>query len=111
MAKSDSSEDDGSETQADAEDAPSSADSAAADADPEDGSPSLDADVDAADATNAPDGADADAADGTDAPVELDSGTQKSYKLCPAGEMHTLQCVGGEWKEMIAWDYPCYDGG
>jgi hypothetical protein len=46
----------------------------------------------------------------TECPVCVDEQAQKGYKLCPAAEYHTLQCVGGAWQEAVEWDVPCNDG-
>ncbi len=34
------------------------------------------------------------------------------YLICPAGEMHTIDCVNGQWTITgYAWDYTCKDAG
>ncbi|GMV19185.1 MAG: hypothetical protein AMXMBFR56_74090 [Polyangiaceae bacterium] len=42
-------------------------------------------------------------------PICVEQLSAKTFHLCPAAEMHTLQCIGGTWSDMVAWDYPCMD--
>lgn len=42
-------------------------------------------------------------------PICVEQQTQKSFPVCAVSELHTLQCIGGTWSDMVTWDWPCMD--